>query len=64
MHGFAMNVTPDLIYYSSIIPCGIFEYGVTSMAKQLTIEVEVDSVKQVLIEKFMNQFQTAESMIG
>ena len=64
MHGFALNVTPDLIYYSSIIPCGIFEYGVTSMAKLLTDEVAVDSVKQVLIEKFMNQFQTTESMIG
>jgi hypothetical protein len=34
------------------------------MAKLLTDEVAVDSVKQVLIEKFMNQFQTAESMIG
>ena len=64
MHGFSLNVLPDLTYYSGIIPCGIFEYGVTSMAKQLTDEVAVDSVKQVLIEKFMNQFQTAESMIG
>ena len=64
MHGFALNVSPDLTYYSGIIPCGIFEYGVTSMAKLLTDEVAVDSVKQVLIEKFMNQFQTIESMIG
>ena len=64
MHGFALNVSPDLTYYSGIIPCGIFEYGVTSMAKKLTDKVAVDSVKQVLIEKFMNQFQTAESMIG
>ena len=64
MHGFALNVSPDLTYYSGIIPCGIFEYGVTSMAKQLTDQVAVDSVKQVLIEKFMNQFQTAEPMIG
>ena len=64
MHGFALNVSPDLTYYSGIIPCGIFEYGVTSMAKQLTDKVAVDLVKQVLIEKFMNQFQTAESMIG
>ena len=64
MHGFALNVSPDLTYYSGIIPCGIFEYGVTSMAKHLTNQVAVDSVKQVLIEKFMNQFQTAESMIG
>ena len=64
MHGFALNVTPDLTYYSGIIPCGIFEYGVTSMARLLTDEVTVDSVKQVLIGKFMNQFQTTESMIG
>jgi lipoate-protein ligase B len=64
MHGFALNIKPDLTYYSSIIPCGIFEYGVTSMARLLTDEVTVDSVKQVLIGKFMNQFRTAESMIG
>jgi len=64
MHGFALNVTPDLTYYSGIIPCGIFEYGVTSMTRLLTDEVTVDSVKQVLIEKFMSQFQTAESMSG
>ena len=64
MHGFALNVTPDLTYYSGIIPCGIFEYGVTSMARLLTDEVTVDLVKQVLMEKFMNQFRTAESMIG
>ena len=64
MHGFSLNVTPDLNYYSGIIPCGIFDYGVTSMAKLLTDEVTVDSVKQVLIEKFMKQFQTNESMIG
>ena len=64
MHGFALNVSPDLTYYSGIIPCGIFEYGVTSMARILTDEVTVNSVKQVLIEKFMNQFLTAESMIA
>ena len=64
MHGFALNIKPDLTYYSSIIPCGIFEYGVTSMARLLTDEVTVDSVKQVLIGEFMNQFQTTESMIG
>ena len=64
MHGFALNVKPDLAYYSGIIPCGIFEYGVTSMARILTDDVTVDSVKQVLIEKFMNQFQTSKLMTG
>jgi lipoate-protein ligase B len=64
MHGFSLNVAPDLTYYSGIIPCGIFEYGVTSMAKLLTDEVTVDWLKQVLIGKFMNQLLTAKSMIG
>ena len=63
MHGFALNVTPDLIYYSSIIPCGIFEYGVTSMAKLVTNEITVNSVKRVLTKKFMNQFQNIEPVV-
>ena len=63
MHGFALNVTPDLIYYSSIIPCGIFEYGVTSMAKLVTNEITVTSVKRVLTKMFMNQFQNIEPVV-
>ena len=63
MHGFALNVTPDLIYYSGIIPCGIFEYGVTSMAKLVTNEITVNSVKRVLTKMFMNQFQNIEPVI-
>ncbi len=31
MHGFALNVGPDLSYFDRIIPCGIFHRGVTSM---------------------------------
>jgi lipoyl(octanoyl) transferase len=31
MHGFALNVSTDLRYFDMIIPCGIFEKGVTSM---------------------------------
>ena len=63
MHGFAFNVIPDLIYYSSIIPCGIFEYGVTSMAKLVTNEITVNSVKRVLTKMFMNQFQNIEPVV-
>ena len=63
MHGFALNVTPDLIYYSSIIPCGIFEYGVTSMAKLVTNEITVNSVTRVLTKMFMNQFQNIEPVV-
>jgi lipoyl(octanoyl) transferase len=31
MHGFAFNVRPDMSHFSSIVPCGIREYGVTSL---------------------------------
>lgn len=31
MHGFAVNLSPDLTHFSGIVPCGIAEYGVTSM---------------------------------
>ena len=33
MHGFAVNLAPDLSHFTGIVPCGIAEYGVTSMAK-------------------------------
>jgi lipoyl(octanoyl) transferase len=35
MHGFAINVDPDLTTYDKIIPCGLLGVGVTSMAAEL-----------------------------
>ena len=32
-HGFSLNVNTDLSYYDGIIPCGIFDQGVTSVHK-------------------------------
>ncbi len=31
LHGFALNIQPDMRYFEGMIPCGIFEYGVTSV---------------------------------
>ncbi|MEE3303008.1 MAG: lipoyl(octanoyl) transferase LipB [Candidatus Neomarinimicrobiota bacterium] len=56
MHGFSLNIDPDLNNYNSIIPCGIFEYGVTSMSKILNKNINLESVKNSLKIKFLDQF--------
>ncbi|MEP2234112.1 MAG: lipoyl(octanoyl) transferase LipB [Alteripontixanthobacter sp.] len=33
MHGFSVNLSPDLTHFAGIVPCGIAEYGVTSLEK-------------------------------
>lgn len=49
MHGFAFNVSPDLSYFSHIVPCGISTRGVTSLSQELGKEVCIDEVKQRVI---------------
>jgi lipoyl(octanoyl) transferase len=47
MHGFAVNLDPDLTHFAGIVPCGIAEYGVTSLAR-LGIEVASDEWDRAL----------------
>tara|TARA_Y100000590_G_scaffold67808_1_gene73828 strand:- start:554 stop:1222 length:669 start_codon:yes stop_codon:yes gene_type:complete len=56
MHGFSINVNTDLAYYNGIIPCGIFNYGVTSMKDQLYDLQDIEEVKKVLSNKFIQHF--------
>ena len=56
MHGFSLNVNIDLLFYDGIIPCGIFDYGVTSLEALLGEKQDMFKVKEVIISKFKNHF--------
>ena len=52
MHGFALNIDPDLSAYESIIPCGIDDASVTSLSKELGRSISTDEVLP-FVEKHM-----------
>lgn len=60
MHGFALNVNTDLSFYDGIIPCGIFDHGVTSIEQLLGEKQDMETVKQVVIKKFNQNFIQGE----
>jgi len=51
MHGFSINVAPDLSHFGGIVPCGIAEYGVTSLAA-LGLPATMDDVNIALKRSF------------
>lgn len=52
MHGFALNVDPDLSAYEEIIPCGIADAGVTSISRELGRTVTVNEILPI-VEKYL-----------
>lgn len=48
MHGFALNVNPDLSAYLKIVPCGIVGAKITSIAAELTRDINIDDVTPVI----------------
>ena len=51
MHGFSINVNPDLDYYKSIVP-GIEDYGITSMAQIMGDEVPSPAEIKLKVKNF------------
>jgi lipoyl(octanoyl) transferase len=57
MHGFAFNVNTNLGYFDHIIPCGIDDKAVTSLAVELKREVDLDEVKDKIKKYFEELFE-------
>jgi len=57
-HGFALNVNTDLDYFNLIIPCGIDSKPVTSMAKELGKQIQLQDVAHAISRNFGVVFQS------
>ena len=57
MHGFAFNVNSDLSYFGNIIPCGITDKSVTSLQKELVMEVDMNEVRNKLKAHLVELFE-------
>ena len=56
MHGFALNVNTDLRFFNDIIPCGIKDFGVTSIEKIIGKEQDLSKVKEHILISFAKVF--------
>jgi lipoyl(octanoyl) transferase len=60
LHGFAINVAPDLSHFLGIVPCGIAEFGVTSLAQQGK-QTGLDGVDAALKQSFLSFLKALQS---
>ena len=61
-HGFAFNVTTDLDFFGLIVPCGIADRGVTSLAALLGTAPPMDEVEQAFVGHFARVFDREPSL--
>ena len=56
-HGFALNVDPNMAHFDLIVPCGIADKAVTSMARVLNRAVEMRAVRERVAARFAEVFE-------
>ena len=56
-HGFALNVKTDLTWFDRITPCGIKEFGITSLSRELGREVSLAEVEDKIVDHFLRTFR-------
>ncbi|GIV03027.1 MAG: octanoyltransferase [Fimbriimonadales bacterium] len=64
LHGIALNCNNDLSPFSLIVPCGIREYPVTSLSKELGREVPMEEVFAPMTEAFQQVFGLSFTVSG
>ena len=60
-HGFALNVTTDLGFFDAIVPCGIRDYGVGSISRELGLPVAMPGVRDSVVAHFLDVFGHASA---
>ena len=61
-HGFALNVSTDLSLFTHILPCGISDKGVTSMALEVGRSPAMTEVEDRVVAHFSNRFAMPETI--
>jgi lipoyl(octanoyl) transferase len=56
-HGFALNVKTDLSWFDRITPCGIKEFGVSSLSRKLDHDISLAEVEEKIIDRFLQTFR-------